>query len=139
MHQRVTVLGVEAEGGEGGEIAARSDAHLEAVVAHQVEHGGVLGDAHRHLERQGDDAGAEPDARGARRRLGEEHERRRQAAFALVEMVLRDPRRIETAALGLLDLRQRQPVAFRGGGLVEQPGEEAQPLDRYLAAHRGRA
>jgi hypothetical protein len=44
-HQFVARGAVEAEGGEGGEVAARPDAHFEAVLAHQVEHGGILGDA----------------------------------------------------------------------------------------------
>jgi hypothetical protein len=89
-----------------------------------------------HLERQRDDAGAEPDAPGVRRRLGEEHEGRRQAALGLVEMVLGDPGRLVAAALGLLDLRDRQPIALGRVGLVEQAGEETQPLDGYLCRHQ---
>src|SRR5437899_126506 len=64
VHQDVAVVAVEPEGGEGSKIAARSDAHLETVAAHQVGDHGILGDADRHLERQSDDASAEPDATG---------------------------------------------------------------------------
>ena len=132
VHQLVAIVGVEAEGGEGGQVAARPDAHFEAAAGDQVGDGGVLGHAHRQLQRQGDDAGAQPDARGLHRRLGEEHERRRQAAFALVEMMLGDPGRIEAAALGMHDLLGGQPIALGRGGFVEQTGEKAQPLGRRL-------
>ena len=82
---------VEAERREGRRRAAGADAELEPAAGEEVEHRGVLGDAHRVLERQGDDAGAEADARGPRRDVREEHEGRRQAALGLVEVVLRHP------------------------------------------------
>jgi hypothetical protein len=43
----VAILGIAAEGGERREIAARTHADLEPVIAQQVEHDGVLGHAHR--------------------------------------------------------------------------------------------
>ena len=64
----------------------------------------------------------------ARGGMRQEHERRRQAAFGFVEMMLRDPGRIEAAALGLHDLRGRQPITLGGVRLVEQAREEPQTL-----------
>ena len=134
-HQLSALVGVQAERGEGGQVAARPDADFQAAAAHEVEHRGILGHPDRQLQRQGDDAGPEPDARGLRGDLGEEHERRRQAALVLVEVVLGDPGRIEAAALGMHDLRGGQPVALGRGGFVEQTGEKAQFLGRRLG-HR---
>ena len=91
------------------------DADFQAAAAHQVEHRGVLGHPDRQLQRQGDDAGAEADARGLRGDLRQEDERRRQAAFVFVEMVLGDPGGIEAAALGMHDLLGGQPIALGGG------------------------
>ena len=135
VHQLVAIVGIEAEGGEGGQVAARPDADFEAPARYEVGDGGILGHAHRQLQRQGDDAGAQPDARGLHRSLGEEHERRRQAALALMEVMLGDPRRIEAAALGMHDLLGGQPIALGCGGFVEQTGEKAQFLGRRLG-HR---
>lgn len=42
----------------------------------------------------------------------------------LAEVVLRDPRRGEASALGLLDLLEREAVAVGGGRVFEQAGEE---------------
>ena len=66
----------------------------------------------------------------ARRGLRQEHEGRRQAALAFVEMMLGDPGRIEAAALGMRDLGGGQAIALGGVGLIEQTGEEAEPLQR---------
>ncbi len=130
---------VEAEGLEGGEIAARPDAELQPAVAHQVEHGGVLGHAQRQLQRQGDDAGAEPDLRGPRREMGQEDEGRGQAALVLVEVVLGDPGRVEAAALGMDDLFGRQAVALGRIGHVEQAGEEAEARRAVHVRHSRRS
>ena len=124
----MTVLAVETEGGEGSEIAARPDADFEPMIAQQIEHDGIFGNPHRQLERQGDDARAEPDARGRGGGVREEHERCRQAALGFMEVMLRDPRRVETAALGLHDLCGCEAITFCRVRLVEQAREEAQPL-----------
>ena len=58
----VAVFVVEFEPGESRRVAAVADAELQPAAADQVEHDGVLGDADRQFQRQGDDAGAEPDA-----------------------------------------------------------------------------
>ena len=119
---------VLAERRERRQIAAAADADFQPAAGHEVGHGGILGHADRQLQRQGDDAGAEADPRGPRRDLRQEDERRRQAALVLVEVVLGDPGRIEAAALGVDDLRGRQPVALGGVRLVEQAREKAQAL-----------
>ena len=99
--QRRAFVAVEAERRVRRQIAAGPDPDLQAAAAHQVEHRGILRHPDRQLQRQGDDPGPEADPRGARSGLGQEHEGRRQAAFVLVEMMLRDPGRIEAAALGV--------------------------------------
>src|SRR5690349_14368952 len=60
--------------------------------------------------------------------MRQEHERRRQAAFGFVEVMLRDPGRIEAASLGLHDLRGGQSIPLCGARLVEQAREEPQTL-----------
>jgi hypothetical protein len=117
------------------EIAARSDADLEAPAGYQVGHHGVLGNTQRQFERQGDDPCSQTDARGPRRGLRQENEGRRQAALAFVEMMLRDPGRIEAETLGMRDLGGGQAIALGGVGLVEQTGEEAEPLQRWSGRH----
>ena len=95
----------------------------------KVEHGGVLGHADRLLERQGHDAGAEPDAARLRRDMREEDERRGQPALAAAEVVLRHPRGLEAERLGADDLLGRELIALGGADVVEQPGEEAEAFD----------
>ena len=121
---------VEAEGGERRRIAAGADAELQPAVDQDVEHGRVLGDTDRLFERQRDDAGAEADGRRARSDMGEEHQRRRQSAFGFVEMVLGDPRRVETAAFGVGDLLRREPVSFRRRCFIKHAREEAEAFWR---------
>src|SRR5690242_19933959 len=60
--------------------------------------------------------------------MRQEHQRRRQAAFGFVEVMLRDPGRIEAASLGLHDLRGGQSIPLCGARLVEQAREEPQTL-----------
>ena len=112
-HQQRRALGaVQAERLIGREVAAGPDPYLQPAIAHQVEHRGILRHPDRQLQRQGDDPGPQANSRGLRRDLGQEHERRRQAAFILVEMVLRDPGGVEAATLGMHDLRDGQSVAL---------------------------
>ena len=54
--------------------------------------------------------------------------RRRKAAFRLMEVVLGDPGRVESVPLGMNDLLGGQPVALAGTGLIEETGEEPEPL-----------
>ena len=65
-----------------------------------------------------------------RRGLGQEHEGRRQTAFVLVKMVLRDPGGVEAATLGMHDLRDGQAVALGRIRLIEQAGEKTQAYRR---------
>ena len=119
------ILRVLAEREERRGRRARAEPELGASARQQVEHDRVLGDPHRVLERQRDDAGAEPDPRRDRGGVREEHERRRQAALRGVEVVLRDPGRVEAVPFGGHDLLGRDAIALGGGGLVEQAGEES--------------
>jgi hypothetical protein len=68
--------------------------------------------------------------------MGEKHKRRRQSAFILVKMVLRDPRRIKPAAFGVRDLCERQPVALGRVHPVEQPGEKTETYRGLRCPHR---
>ena len=93
---------VEAEGGEGGQVAARPDADFQAAAARSGR-----ATAASSATRTGSSSGRVTMPVPSRMRevcagdLGEEHERRRQAALVLVEMMLGDPGRIEAAALGM--------------------------------------
>jgi len=131
----VAVVAVQAEGGEGDEVAARTDAHLQPAATQQVDDDGILGDPDRELERQRHDAGAEANAGGVGCGMRQEHERCRQAAFPFVEMMLGDPGRIEATLLGLNDLFRSKAIAPGSAGLVEQAGEEAEALDRRSGRH----
>ena len=130
VEKLVTVVAVEAEGREGRQIAARANADFEAAATQQVGDDGILGDADRQLQRQGDDAGAQANARGVGRDMRQEDEGRGQAAFSFVEMMLGDPGRIEAVLLGVDDLFGGESIALGGCRLVEQAGEEAEALDR---------
>ena len=88
--------------------------------------GRVFGHPDRQLQRQGHDRRAEADPRRLRGQLRQEDERRGKAALVFVEMMLRDPGRIEAEPFRLDDLRGRQPVPLGGIRLVEQAREEAQ-------------
>src|SRR5712691_588574 len=131
--QRRALGAVEAKTLVSREVAAGPDPDLEAAAAHQVKHRGILRHPDRQLERQGDDPGPQADPCGLRGDLGEEHEGRRQATFALVKMVLCDPGRIEAAALGMHDLGDGQSVALGRVRLIEQAGEETQAYRRLCS------
>ena len=91
----------------------------------QVEDGRIFGSADGMLKGQGDDAGAEADALGAGGDVGQEHQRRGEAAFVAVEMVLGHPGAVEAVRFGVDYLVGGVVVALAGAGIVEQPGEEA--------------
>jgi len=67
--------------------------------------------------------------------VSQEHERRRKAAFVLVEMVLGDPGGVEAAMLGVDDLLRGEPLPFGRARDVEQAREEAKPRRSHLS-HR---
>ena len=119
------ILGALAERQERRGRRPGAESELGASAREEVEHDGVLGDAHRVLERQRDDAGAEPDATRRRGDVREEHERRGQSALGGVEVMLRHPGRVEPVPFGGDDLLGGDAVALGGGHLVEEPGEES--------------
>ena len=133
--QRRALGAVQAERLVSRQIAAGPDPHFQAAAAHQVEHRGILGHPDRQLQRQRDDPGPQTDPRGLRGDLGQKHEGRRQAAFVLVKMVLRDPGEFEAAAFGMHDLRDGQSVALGRVRPIEQAGEKAQPYRRLRCRH----
>ena len=136
--QRSRALGaIEAEGCKRRRVAAGADAEFKTAVRQQIEDGRVLGYPDRIFQRQRDDAGAEPDARGLRRDEAEKCERRRKATFRLVKMVLRDPRGIETRRLRVPDLLRGQAISFRRRGVIEKPREKPQPLQICKTFHEG--
>jgi hypothetical protein len=90
-------VGLAPERRERRRRAAGREPQLHASAAQLVEHGGILRDAEGIVERERDDARRERDAARALRRGGEQHERRRQSALVLAEVVLREPRRGEAA------------------------------------------
>ena len=86
---------------------ARADAEHDAAVRQDVDEDGVLDDADRVVERQGDDAGAELDAAGLGREIGHVGEAVRHDAVAGGEVMLGDPGRVVAQPLGLDDLVRR--------------------------------
>ena len=138
--QLSAILAVQPEGAEGGHVAAGPDPHLQPAAAEHIQHRGIFGHAQRQFQRQGDDARAEPDAVGLRGHMRQEHQRRRQPALGLMEMMLRHPGTVEAAALGVDDLLRRQTVTLRRRGRIQHPGEEAQPAEqgqRHACAQPG--
>jgi hypothetical protein len=73
--------------------------------------------------------------RRARGHVGEEHERRRQAALVFVKVVLRHPGRIEAEGLGMGDLFGDEAVALGGRCVVEQAAEEAEAIEAPSAGN----
>jgi hypothetical protein len=134
--QRRALGAVQAERLVRREVAAGSDPHLQSAATHQIEHRGILRDPDRQLQRQGNDPGPQADPRGLPSDLGQEHKGRRQAAFVLVKVVLRNPGRIEAAAFGMRDLRDGYTVAFGRVRLIEQAGEEAQAYRQLHCRHQ---
>src|SRR5215468_6465685 len=125
LYQQRRALGaIETEGLIGRQVAAGADPDLEPTATHQVEYRGVLRHSERELERQRHDRGPQADSRRPGSDLGEKHKRCRQAAFVLVEMVLRHPSGVKAAALG-------------GIRLIEQAREKAetQRRPRYGPCH----
>ena len=126
---------VAAEGGVLQVAVAAADADLDAAAAEGVDDRDVLGQPDRVLQRQDRDRGAEPDPRGAGRRVGEERPRRRQAAAAVRHVVLGDPADVEAELVG--DDEQLLGVAVRRGQVVAATldvGEEAEPETRGVGA-----
>src|SRR4051794_33619422 len=77
---------VEAECREGRRSAAGAHTDLEAAARERIQYRGVFRDTNRLLEREGDDAGREPDALGQRCNVGEEHQRGWQASLGAIEV-----------------------------------------------------
>ena len=97
------LLGRDAEAGKFVRAITFADAEIEPPVRQEIEGRGLLGDEDRVVPRQDDDGGAEPDALGPRRQIGEHAHRRRHLAKP-GEMVLdqKDARKAEP--LGLDDI-----------------------------------
>ena len=85
-HQGVTLVAVQTEGGVHGEVAAGRYADLQASPRHDIEHRRIFGHPDRQLQRQGDDGGPQPDARGPRGDLRQEDQGRRHATLGFMEM-----------------------------------------------------
>ncbi len=101
---RAAISAFQAKGREGGRRAAGPEPDLQSPAGEQIENGGVLGHPDRIFERQRNDTGSKTDARRLRGDMGKENQGRRKAAFVRVEMVLRDPGRVEAETLGGDDL-----------------------------------
>ena len=57
-------------------------------------------------------------------RVGEKDQRRRQAAFVLMKMVLSDPGAVETQSFGVANLFGSQPIALTWRDVVQQASEK---------------
>ena len=97
-------LHVDAEGVEFVADEAAPDAEIEPALRQLVQGGGLLGHPHRIVERQHRGAGAEPDALGARRQIGQERVVGREQATVADEVMLDDPGVVDADAVGEFDL-----------------------------------
>ena len=61
----------------------------------------------------------------------QKQQRRRQATFILMEVVLRDPGAVKTVAFGVADLFSCQTIALLRRSVVEQAGEKSQAFSRH--------
>ena len=114
-----------------------TDLHILKGDVPAVTDGRILGHAQRIFQRQRDHARAQTDAPRARSHMGQEDEGRRQAAFVFVEVVLRDPGRVEAVGLGVGDLLGHEAVALAGRRVVEQAAEKAQARAGGRGLRRG--
>ena len=111
------VAGVDAHAGllVGG---AASGAHIDAAVGEVVHHGDALGDAHRMVVGQDDDAKAQADALGQLAQRAENNFRAWRHAEGGEEVVLDEPDVIEAHLVGQADLLD----GFLDDGVVVQLG-----------------
>jgi hypothetical protein len=121
LHPRPRVVAVGLESLVVLECAAAADAHVEAAAAHHVEHGQLLGEVHRMVQRQERDAHAEAESRGAGGQKGGQH-RRGRAEPVVVEVVLGDPHRVI-------------PERLRGQHLLEVGPVDGVLAPRFVALH----
>ena len=66
-----------------------------------------------------------------RRNVGQKQQRRWQAAFILMEVVLRNPGAVKTVAFSVADLFCSQSIALFRRGVVKQAGEKSQAFSRH--------
>ncbi len=97
-------LHVDAEGLELVTDEAATDAEIEPALRQLVERRGLFRHPHWIVERQHGGAGAEPDALGARREIGEEGVVGGEQPAVAHEMVLDDPGIVDAHAVRELDL-----------------------------------
>ena len=109
LDQARALLELAAELGELELAIADADAEIEAAARQHRQRRGVLGDAHRVVQRQDHQVGADAHALGARADRGGDHQRRGRVAV-IAEVMLGDPHGIEAEALGLDDLLERLRV-----------------------------
>jgi hypothetical protein len=99
LHARPTITAVGLEGLVVLQRAAAADPDVEPAAAHHVQHGQLLGQVHRVMQRQ--QAHAHAEAQGGRAGRDERCEDWRGGAEAVVvEMVLGDPDGLVTERLG---------------------------------------
>jgi hypothetical protein len=118
--------GRDAEAGEFVSPIALADPEIEPAIRQQVEGRGLLGDQDRVVPRQHDDRGAEPDALGTRRQIGEQAHRRRDLAKT-GEMVLDEKDARKTELLGLDDVIYEVVI---GGAVARRATASARPAEK---------
>jgi hypothetical protein len=111
------VRAVDAESGELGRCVSLADRKHQAAAGDQVDHGGVLGDAKRVVQRQDQDVGADADVAGTGGDGGGRHERRGQHPV-VCEVVLGQPHHVVAEPVGFSGLGQALCVVLRGGGRI---------------------
>jgi hypothetical protein len=108
------ILEIGAVGPEKIRYDTRNQTELEPAVRYVVQHGGVLDDAQRIVERHNIAHGADAQPARARRRRGAVNRRRRHPAFVGVEVVLDAKSEVKAELVGKPELAPELLVALGG-------------------------
>ncbi len=127
---RATLALGHAEHGEFVRLVAGREPDVEAAAGQLVDHGQVLGQPQRVVQRGQQDRGAEAGRGGSHRQRAQRGAQRRQVAL-LAEVVLGQPDRGEAELFGAGGLVQGLPVQLRPGpappGRVAEVVPDAEP------------
>ena len=139
------VLHVDAENVELVADETAADAEIEAALRQLIQRRRLFGHPHRIVERQHGGAGAEPDALGARREIGQERVIGGEQPAVADEMVLDDPGVVDADLVGEFDLLDDAAIVALRIAQIRQVGrkiEQAElhrrvpPFCRKLSPHR---
>ncbi len=106
-------------------------AQVDVPVAHEIDHGDLLGDLGRRVQRREQHCSADPHPRRSRRDRGREGERLRQVAV-VEQVVLGEPHRVGAEPFGLLAELEGVPVE---AGRVLAPAWRVPEVEVHADVH----